>query len=59
MIKNEKADQKLLFILSNMSESTNNSQKVCRAVAALKILYTALRHNYNELHYRFVRKQSL
>ena len=59
IIKDKKADQKLLFILSNMSESTNNSQKVCRAVAAFEIFYITLKYNHNELHYRSVRKQSL
>ena len=42
-----------------MSESTDNSQKVCRAVAALEILYMTLKHNHNEFHYKFIRKQSL
>ena len=59
MIKDKKADQKLLFILLDMSESTDNSQKVCRVVAAFEIFYTALKHNHNEFHYEFVREQSL
>ena len=59
MIKDEKADQKLLFILSDMSESTNNSWKVYRAVAVLEIFYITLKHNHNELHYESVKKQSL
>ena len=59
MIKDEKTDQRLLFILSNMFENTDNSWKVHRTVTALEILYIALKHNHNELHYEFVRKQSL
>ena len=59
MIKDEKADQKLLFILSNMFKSTDNLQKVYKTVAALEIFYMTLRHNHNELHYRFVREQNL
>ena len=59
MIKDEKADQKLLSILPDMSENTNNLQKAYRTVAVLKIFYIALKHNHNELHYRSVRKQSL
>ena len=59
MIKDEKADQKLLFILSDMSESTDDLWKVCETVAVLEIFYITLKHNHNEFHYRFVRKQSL
>ena len=42
-----------------MSESTDDSQKVYKAVAALEILYITLKHNHNELHYELVREQSL
>ena len=59
MIKDKKADQKLLFILSDMFKNTDNSQKACETVAVFEIFYITLRHNHNEFHYRFVRKQSL
>ena len=59
MIKDEKADWRLLSILLNMSESISDSWKVCETVAVLEIFYITLRHNYNKLHYRSVKKQSL
>ena len=59
MIRDEKVDWRLLFILSDMSESTDDSQKVCEAVAVLEIFYMTLKHNHNEFHYEFVREQSL
>ena len=59
MIRDEKADQRLLSILPDMLESTDNSQKVCETVAVLEIFYTVLKYNFNELHYRSVREQSL
>ena len=42
-----------------MSESMSDLWKAHKTVAVLKILYTVLKHNYNELHYRSVRKQNL
>ena len=59
MIRDEKADQKLLSILPDISESTDDLQKVCETIAVLEIFYTALKHNHNELHYESARKQSL
>ena len=59
MIKDEKVNWRLLSILSNMSKNTNDLWKAYRAVAVFEIFYTALRHNYNELHYKSIRKQSL
>ena len=59
MIKDEKTDKILLLILLCIFENINNLWKVCRAVTVFKILYTALKHNHNKLHYKFIRKQSL